>query len=127
MNRKKRNNKKPNETILNRIKSSLKSYSYFLWFIPLFIIVSFTKGIDIGFFLTGIMISGILLGEIISVVLGTIFKKYNLRIIYGEIIIFTISTFLLYLFLPDKKLLLFMIPFCIPSTIIEIRNLINDY
>ena len=78
MNKKKRKNKRKNVTILDRTKSTLIPYSYFLWFIPLFIIVSFTNGIDTGLFISGILISGILLGQIILVILGAVFKKYDL-------------------------------------------------
>ena len=117
--------KKESESKVNKIKSNLKSYSWLLWVIPLLIIASFTNGIDSGLFLSGIIISGATLGAIIQVSLGAVFKKDNLKIIYGEIIIFIICTILLYLFVPDKKLLIFIIPFSIPSIIIGIRGMLK--
>lgn len=116
-------NTKKSETKLNKIKCNLKNYSWFLWLIPLFLIVSYSSGIETGFFICGLMISGVLLGGIIPVIIGALFKKYDLKIIYGEIVIFIISTILLCSFIPDKKLLLFMIPFSIPLLIIGILEL----
>lgn len=107
----------------NKLKSFLKTNSWFLWVIPLFIIVSFTNGIETGLYISGIMISGISLGAIIPVTIGAILKKYDFKNIYGEIVVFVISTTLLWMYLPDKKLLAFMIPFSIPLIIIGFLNL----
>ena len=107
----------------NKLKSVLKTNSWFLWVIPLFIIVSFTNGIKAGLFISGIMISGISLGAIIPVTIGALFKKYDLKRIYGEIIIFLISTTLLWIYISDKRLLAFIIPFSIPLIIIGLLNL----
>ncbi|PQV44725.1 hypothetical protein CLV33_1184 [Jejuia pallidilutea] len=107
----------------NKLKSVLKTNFWFLWVIPLFIIVSFTNGIETGLYISGIMISGISLGTIIPVTIGALFKKYELKSIYGETIIFVISTTLLWIYIPDKKLLAYMIPFSIPLIIIGFLNL----
>jgi len=109
----------------NKLKSVLKANSWFLWVIPLFIIVSYTKGIKTGLYISGLMISGISLGTIIPVTIGSLLKKYDIKRIYGEILIFVISTTLLWLYIPDKKLLAFMIPFSIPIIIIGLLNLRN--
>ncbi len=101
----------------------MKNYSWFLWLIPLFAIVSYNNGIYTGLYICVLMVSGILLGAIIPVLIGVLFKKYDFKIIYVEITIFMISTILLYLFIPDKKLLLFMFPFSIPLLIIGILDL----
>ena len=85
--------------------------------------MSFTNGIETGLYLSGIMISGISLGTIIPVTIGALFKKYELKSIYGEIIIFVISTTLLWICIPDKKLLAYVIPFSIPLIIIGLLNL----
>ena len=82
--------KKESGSKLNKIKSNLKSYSWLLWVIPLLIIASFTNGINSGLVLSGIITSGVTLGAIIQVSLGAVFKKYNTKIIYREIIIFII-------------------------------------
>ena len=111
------------EIYRNKLKSVLKTNSWVLWVIPLFIIVSFTNGIETGLYISGIMISGISLGAIIPVTIGAILEKYDLIYIYGEIVIFVISTTLLWMYLPDKKLLAFMIPFSIPLIIIGLLNL----
>ena len=63
----------------NKLISALKANSWFLWIIPMFIIVSFTSGIETGIYITGLMISGISLGIIIPVIIGTIFRKYDLN------------------------------------------------
>jgi uncharacterized membrane protein YccC len=89
----------------------------------LFVIVSFTNGIKTGLYVSGLMISEISLGTIILVTIGALFNKYDLKSIYGEITIFVISTTLLWLYIPDKKLLAFMIPFSIPMIIIGLLNL----
>ncbi|PPK93927.1 hypothetical protein LY01_02149 [Nonlabens xylanidelens] len=107
----------------NKLKSVLKTNSWFLWVIPLFIFVSYMNGMETGLFLSGLMISGISLGMIIPVLIGAIFKKYDLKNVYGEIIIFVISTTFLWIYIPDKKLLAFMIPFSIPLIIIGLLNL----
>jgi len=111
------------EIYRNKLKSVIKTNSWFFWVIPLFIIVSVMNGIETGLYVSGLMISGISLGTIIPVTIGAIFKKYDLKSIYGEIIIFVISTTLLWLYIPDKKLLVFMIPFSIPLIIIGLLNL----
>jgi hypothetical protein len=85
--------------------------------------VSFTNGVKTGLCISGIMISGISLGTIIPVTFGVLIKKYELKSIYGEIIIFTISTILLWLYIPDKKLLAYMIPFSIPLIIIGLLKM----
>ena len=107
----------------NKLKSVLKTNFWFLWVIPLFIIVSFTNGIKTGLHISGLMISGVSLGAIIPVALGALFKKYDLKSIYGEIIIFVISTTLLLIYISDKRLLAFIIPFSIPLIIIGLLNL----
>ena len=107
----------------NKLKAVLKANSWFLWVIPMFIIVSFLKGIEVGIYISLIMISGLSLGAIIPVIIGSILKKYDLKNIYGEIIIFAISTIILWVYIPDKKLLAFMIPFSIPIIIIGLLNL----
>jgi hypothetical protein len=107
----------------NKLKSALKANSWFLWIIAMFIIVSFTSGIETGMYISGLMISGISLGIIIPVIIGTIFRKYDLKSIYGESIIFTISTILLWIYVPDKKLLAYMLIFSIPLIIIGLLNL----
>ena len=107
----------------NKLKSVLKTNSWFLWVIPLFIIVSFTNGIKTGLYLSGIMISGISLGTIIPVTIGALFKKCELKSIYGEIILFVISTSLLWIYMSDKRLLAFIIPFSIPLIIIGLLSL----
>ncbi len=114
-----------NKMEINRIKlkSVLKANSWFLWVIPLFIIVSFMNGIETGLYLSGLMISGISLGAIIPVTIDAIFKKYNLKIVYVDLMIFVISTTLLWIYIPDKKLLAFIIPFSIPLIIIGLLNL----
>ena|SRR5690554_5346506 len=106
-----------------KLKSVLKANSWFLWVIPLFIVVYFFNGIETALFVSGLMISGISLGTIVPVTIGAIFKKYDLKNIYGEIIIFVISTAFLWIYIPDKNLLAFMIPFGIPLTIIGLLNL----
>ena len=111
------------DTLWIKMKSILKSNSGFLWVVPLFIIVSFTNGLETGLYVSGLMISGISLGTIIPVTIGAVFKKYYLKSIYGELIIFMISTALLLFYVPDKKLLALMIPFSIPLIIIGILNL----
>lgn len=111
------------DTIWIKMKSILKSSSWFLWVVPLFIIVSFTKGLETGLYVSGLMISGIALGTIIPVTIGAVFKKDDLKSIYGELMIFMISTPLLLFYVPDKKLLELMIPFSIPLIIIGILNL----
>ncbi|WP_299253736.1 hypothetical protein [uncultured Lacinutrix sp.] len=111
------------EISLNKLKSVLKTNSWFLWIIPLFIFVSYKDGIETGLFLSGLIISGISLGIIIPVLIGPIFKKYDLKNVYGEIIFFVISTTLLWIYIPDKKLLAFMIPFSIPLIIIGLLKL----
>jgi len=116
-------NKKRNETKLDKIQNKLKNYSWFVWTIPFFLIVSYYSGIKSGLIISGLLISGVLLGAIIPVIIGAIFKKYNLKIIYGEITIFIISTLLIYSFIPNKKLLLFMFPFAIPTLIVGILDL----
>ena len=107
----------------NKLKAVLKANSWFLWVIPLFIIVSYTNGIESGLYISGIMISGIALGIIIPIIIGAFSRKYELKTIYGEIIIFIISTSFLYFYIPDKRLLVFMIPFSIPMIIIGLLNL----
>ncbi|PIQ48745.1 MAG: hypothetical protein COW03_09015 [Cytophagales bacterium CG12_big_fil_rev_8_21_14_0_65_40_12] len=107
----------------NKLKSILKSNSWFLWVVPLFIIVSFTNGLETGLIVSGLMISGIALGTIIPVTIGAVFKKYDLKSINGALIIFMISTALLLFYVPDKKLLALMIPFSIPLIIIGMLNL----
>jgi len=109
----------------NKLKTVLKANSWFLWVIPMFIIVSFLKGIKVGIYISLIMISGLSLGAIIPIIIGSLLKKYDLKNIYGEIIIFTISTILLWNYVPDKKLLAFIIPFSIPIVIIGLLNLRN--
>ncbi|KUO69140.1 MAG: hypothetical protein APF83_12305 [Lutibacter sp. BRH_c52] len=111
------------ESLSIGLKSILKDNSWFFWIIPLFLIVSYTNGIETGLFISGIMISGLTLGIIIPIIIGALFKKYKIKSIYGEIIIFVISTTLLYFYIPDKKLLFFMIPFSIPMIIIGLLNL----
>ena len=106
-----------------RLKAIWKKISWFVWLIPLFLIVSYTNGIAMGLFITGIMISGLSLGMIFPTIIGAFLRKYELKTIYGEIIIFVISTTLLYFYIPDKKLLFFMIPFSIPMIIIGLLNL----
>ena len=81
------------------------------------------NGIETGLFLSGLMISGICLGMIIPILIGAIFKKYDLRSVYVDIMIFMISTTLLWIYIPDKKLLAFMIPFSIPLIIIGLLKL----
>lgn len=107
----------------NKLKSVLKTNYWFLWVIPLFIIVSIMNGIETGLYFSGIMISGLSLGAIIPVTIGAVFKKHDLKSIYGEIMIFVICTTLLWIYIPDKKLLAFMIPFSIPLIIIGLLNL----
>lgn len=107
----------------NKLKTVLKANSWFLWVIPMFIIVSILKSIEVGIYISLLMISGFSLGAIVPVIIGAIFKKYDLKNIYGEIIIFSISTVLLWIYVPDKKLLAFMIPFSIPLIIIGLLNL----
>jgi len=107
----------------NKLKTVLKANSWFLWVIPMFIIVSFLKGIEAGIYISLIMISGLSLGAIIPVIIGSLLKIYDLKNIYGEIIIFAISTIILWIYVPDKKLLAFMIPFSIPIIIIGLLNL----
>jgi ABC-type transport system involved in cytochrome c biogenesis permease component len=77
-------NKKRNETKLDKIQNKLKNYSWFVRTIPFFLIVSYYSGIKSGLIISGLLISGVLLGAIIPVIIGAIFKKYNLKIIYGE-------------------------------------------
>ena len=110
------------EIYRNKLKSVLKTNSWVLWVIPLFIIVSFTNGIETGLYISGIMISGISLGAILRITIGAILEKYDLIYIYGKIIIFVISTTLLWMYLPDKKLLTFMIPFSIPLIILGLLD-----
>ena len=110
------------EIYRNKLKSVLKTNSWVLWVIPLFIIVSFTNGIETGLYISGIMISGISLGAIIRITIGAILEKYDLIYIYGKIIIFVISTTLLWMYLHDKKLLTFMIPFSIPLIILGLLD-----
>jgi hypothetical protein len=114
-----------NKIEINRTKpkSVFKTNSWFLWVIPLFIFVSYMNGMETGLFLSGLMISGISLGMIIPVLIGAFFKKYDLKNVCGEIIIFVISTTLLWIYIPDKKLLAFMILFSIPLIIIGLLNL----
>lgn len=102
-----RNLKRMNTVQINRIKlkSILDTYAWILYIIPLFIIVSFLHGIKTGLILSGIIISGISLGVILPVAIATLFKKSDLQNIYGEIVIFMISTTLLSIHIPDKKLL----------------------
>lgn len=107
----------------NKLKAVIKANSWFLWVIPMFIIVSFLKGIKVGIYISLIMISGLSLGAIIPVIIGSILKKYNLKNVYGEIVIFAFSTIILWIYLPDKKLFAFMIPFSIPIIIIGLLNL----
>ena len=107
----------------NKLKSALKANSWFFWIIPVFIIVSFTSEIKTGMYISGLIISGISLGIIIPVIIGAIFKKYDLNNIYPEIIIFVISTILLWIYLPDKNLLAYMLIFSIPLIIIGLLNL----
>ncbi len=114
-----------NQSNWHKLKFVFKNNSWFLWVIPLFIIVSFTDGIESGLYISGIMISGLELGIIIPVVIGSFLRKYELKTIYGEVIIFLISTSLLYFYIPDKKLLAYMIPFSIPMIIIGLLNLRN--
>lgn len=106
-----------------KLKSVLKANSWFLWVIPLFFVVFFFSRIETALLVSGLMISGISLGTIIPVLIGTLFKKSDLKILYGEIIIFMISTALLWIYIPDTNLLAFMIPFGIPLTIIGLLNL----
>tara|TARA_R110002072_G_scaffold302449_1_gene485430 strand:- start:806 stop:1165 length:360 start_codon:yes stop_codon:yes gene_type:complete len=110
----------------NKLKSVLKTNFWFLWVIPLFLFVSFTNGIEAGLYLSGIIISGISLGIIIPVIIGAIFKKYELKSIYGEITIFVISTTLLWIYIPDKKLIAFIIPFSIALIIVGLMKLRNQ-
>ena len=107
----------------NKLKTVLKANYWFLWVIPMFIIVSFLKGIKVGIYISLIMISGLSLGAIIPVIIGSLLKKYDLKNVYGEIIIFAISSIILWFYIPDKKLLAFMIPFSIPLIIIGLLNL----
>tara|TARA_B100000767_G_C19477028_1_gene414572 strand:+ start:159 stop:590 length:432 start_codon:yes stop_codon:yes gene_type:complete len=124
LNRNLRNmNKKTDKIRPNKIKNKLKNYSWLVWTIPFFFIVSYYSGIKSGLMISGLLICGVLLGAIIPVIIGSIFKKYNLKIIYGEIAIFIISTLLLYSFIPNKKLLLFMFPFAVPTLIVGILDL----
>jgi len=116
-------NKNDYLTKLYKLKSIPKPFSWLLWIIPLFIIVSYTNGIKTGLYVSGLMISGTLLGAIIPVVIGVFLKRYDLKIIYGEIAIFMISTIILYLIIPDKKLLILMTPFSIPLLIIGFLDL----
>ena len=113
------------ETNRNKIKSILKTNSWFLYVIPMFLLVSFLNGKKTGLFISGIMISGLSLGTILTVTIGALFGKYKLKSIYGEILIFVISTTILWLYVPDKKLLAFIIPFSIPLIIIGLWNLIR--
>ena len=116
-------NKNDYLTKLYKLKSIPKPFSWLLWIIPLFIIVSYKNGINTGLYVSGLMISGTLLGAIIPVVIGVFLKRYDLKIIYGEIAIFMISTIILYLIVPDKKLLILMTPFSIPLLIIGFLDL----
>jgi len=111
------------ESNQNKLKAVLKANSWFLWVIPMFIFVSFLKGIEVGIYIALIMISGLSLGAIIPLIIGSLLKKYDFKNVYGEIIIFAISIFILWIYIPDKKLLAFMIPFSIPIIIIGLLNL----
>ncbi len=116
-------NKKRNETKLDKIQGILKNYSWSVWAILFFLIVSYYNGIKSGLIISGLLISGTLLGVIIPVIIGVIFKKYNLKIVYREIIFFIITTLLVYSFIHNKKLLLLMFPFAIPTLIVGILDL----
>ena len=111
------------EITRDKLKSVIKTKFWFLWVIPLLLFVSFTNGIETGLYLSGIIISGISLGIIIPVIIGTLIKKDELKSMYGEIIIFVISTTLLWIYIPDKKLIAFIIPFNIALIIIGLLNL----
>ncbi len=111
------------KTFLIKLKSISKNHSWLTWLILLFILITYTKGLKTSLISSGIMISGFSLGIIIPTIIGVFFKKYEIKSIYWEIILFSTSTTILYLYVPDKKLLLFMFPLSIPTIIMGLLNL----
>lgn len=103
-----------------KINSKLTRNFWFLYILPLFIIVSFTDGLYVSLILSGLMISGFSIGIIIPVIIGVIIGKFELKTIYTDVILFIISTTLLYINIQDKNLLAYIVPFSFPMIIIGI-------
>ncbi len=111
------------KSVFFKIKAFSENHSLIFWLVILFLLVTFSKGIEVGLKFIGLMISGFSLGKLIPMTFGIFFKKVEFKLMLKEMIIFTVSSTMLYIYLDNKKLLALMIPFSIPLLIIGFLNL----
>ncbi len=111
------------KSVYFKIKAFSENHSSIFWLIILFLLVTLSKGIEVGIIFIGLMISGFSLGKLIPMTFGIFINNIEFKLMLKELIIFTVSSTMLYIYLDNTKLLALMIPFSIPLLIIGFLNL----
>ncbi len=110
------------DKIINPIWYNLKKFltnnSWLIWTIILLVIMCFNYGYKKGFTLTGIFLSGILLGYIIVMTINDLFRGHEFKHLYKEMIIFIILIGTLYFSLNNKLTLIYLFPISLPVIIV---------
>jgi hypothetical protein len=101
--------------ILVQTKDYLIKNSWFFWLIIFLVIVSLSYSLRTGLLATGLIVNGILIGHLIPIGILVIQKKTDLKSFLLPLLLFIAITLTFYILLDNKAILLYTIPFCIPS------------
>lgn len=110
---------------IEKITNFILDNSSYFWGILLFIIISYKYGLKTGFISSALLISGFSLGFLIIKLLGVILKRIESKSVYKELFLFITTTVLLYLNIENKRLLIFILPLCLPIIISGLFSLRN--
>ena len=104
-------------------KDFLLKNTWVFWLIVFLIIVSFSYSLRTGFLVTGLLIIGMLIGYIIPIGILVIQKRTELKSFLLPLSLLIAITLTFYILLDNKAILLYVIPFSIPSLVSGLLSL----
>ena len=101
--------------ILVQTKDYLLKNTWFFWLIIFLVIVSLFYSLKTGLLVSGLVVNGMLIGYIIPIGILVIQKRSDIKAFLLPFLLFIAITLTFYILLDNKAILLYTIPFCIPS------------